>query len=264
MDNHIRQLLEAGGNANSTGPSGNALAVAASKGYKSTVQLLLKLGANVNAQEVWKKERNGTTILTRTALHSAIEERYEDIAHVLLDHGAAVNTKCMVDVTMYDLSSVFKPILINTPLQAAVRWQNTFLVRTLLDRGSDVTVAGAYLGDALFIACFLVDVHMARLLLEEGADPNAPQANLPNTLTMAIKKKHEPLQRLLVEYGAEVALVELDHIRTDCRYYDHMGEDEIEGYFAQIKARLAQVERRPKRSIAISDSVEERKNQRRN
>ena len=252
LDNHVRQLLEAGGNANSTGPSGNALAVAAFKGYKSIVQLLLKLGANVNAQEVWKKERNGTTILTRTALHSAIEERYVDIAHVLLDHGAAVNTKCMVDVITVYTS-------FNTPLQAAVHWQNTSLVQTLLDRGSDVTVAGGFWGDALFIACSVVEsVQMARLLLEEGADPNAPQIRFPNALTTAIAEKNESIQRLLVEYGADVALVDLSRIRRWWKS-DHKSEDEIEDYFAQTKARLAQVERRPKRSIAMSESVEERK-----
>ena len=252
LDYHVSRLLEAGENANSTGPIGNALAVAASKGHKSTVQLLLKLGADVNAQEVWEKERNGTTILTRTALHSAIEGEHEDIVHVLLDHGAVVNTKRI----NFDFSGVFYSAATNTPLQAAVLWRNTSLVQTLLDRGSDVTVAGGRWGDALFIACVVVEsVQMARLLLEEGADPNAPQANLPNTLTMAIAKKDEPLQRLLVEYGADVALVDFDRIRRWWKS-DHKSEDEIEDYFAQTKARLAQVERRPKRSIAMSDSAE--------
>ena len=252
LDYHVSRLVEGGESANSTGPSGTALAVAASKGYKSIVQLLLKLGANVNAQEVWKKERNGTTILTRTALHSAIEGEHEDIVHVLLDHGAVVNTKRI----NFDFSGVFYSAATNTPLQAAVLWRNTSLVQTLLDRGSDVTVAGGRWGDALFIACVVVEsVQMARLLLEEGADPNAPQANLPNTLTMAIAKKDEPLQRLLVEYGADVALVDFDRIRRWWKS-DHKSEDEIEDYFAQTKARLAQVERRPKRSIAMSDSAE--------
>ena len=253
LDYHVSRLVEGGESANSTGPSGTALAVAASKGYKSIVQLLLKLGANVNAQEVWKKERNGTTILTRTALHSAIEERFEDITHVLLDHGAAVNTKRI----MYDFSDVSASITTNTPLQAAVYWQNTFLVQTLLDRGSDVTVAGCFWGDALFIACYFVqDVYLARLLLEKGADPNAPQKCSPNALTMAMEKKNEPLQRLLVEYGADVALVDFDHIRHWLKTIDHKSENKIEDNIAQTKAMLAQVERRPKRSIAMSDSVE--------
>ena len=93
LDYHVRQLLEGGESANSTGPSGTALALAAWHGHKSTVQLLLKMGADLNAQEVIRKSRYGFGQLTNTALHSAIEEGHEDIVDVLLDHDAAVNTK---------------------------------------------------------------------------------------------------------------------------------------------------------------------------
>ena len=250
MDYHVSRLLEAGESANSAGPSGNALAVAASKGHKSTVQLLLKLGADVNAQEVWKKERNGTTLLTKTALHFAIEDDQEDIAHLLLDHGAAVNTKLMVDGFSGDVWT-------NTPLQVALFRGNTSLVQALLDRASDVTVAGGGLDNVLYMACcFVQDVYLISQLLEKGADPNCRQLDGGRALTIAISSKNEPLQQLLFEYGADVALVDFDYIRWYLRRYDHMGENEIEDSIAQTKSRLAQFERRPKRSIARSDSGE--------
>ncbi len=258
LDYHVSQLLEAGESADSLGPEGTALAVAASKGHKSTVQLLLKLGADMNAQEVWKKERNITTILTKTALHSAIERGHEDIVHFLLDHGAAVNTKLIADgYSAY--------VMGNTPLQDALLRNNTSLSRNLLARGADVTAARGHYGDALGIACGFLggNVFLARLLLEKGADPNASQGWKSNPLTKAIEEKNETLQRLLVEYGADVALVDFDHIRRAWKRRDKMSEKEIEDYFAQTIARLAQVERRPKPSIAMSDSVEERKKQRR-
>ena len=174
LDYHVSQLLEAGENANSMGPRGTALVVAASYGHKSTVQLLLEKGANVNAQEVWEKKRVGTSILTRTALHSAIEAKYEDIVHVLLDHGAAVNSKRII------LDGFSGSIMTNTPLQAAVFWGSASLVRNLLDRGADVTAPGGYQGDALDIACnHAEDVYLARLLLEKGADPHCPQWHGP-------------------------------------------------------------------------------------
>ena len=250
LDYHVSQLLEAGESANSTGPRGTALAVAASNGHKSTVQLLLKLGADVNVQEVWKKEWDGSTILTRTALQSAIEGKHEDIVHFLLDHGAAVNTKLMVDGFSADVGT-------NTPLQAAIIGGNTSLVQALLDRASDITVAGGLAGDALYIACFFMrDAYLISQLLEKGADPNCRQLDGGRPLTVAIEYKNEPIQQLLVEYGADVALVDFDYIRSDLRKYDHMGENEIEDPIAQTKARLAQFERLPKRSIARSDGGE--------
>ena len=252
MDYHVSRLLAAGESANSTGPSGTALAVAASKGHKSTVQLLLKLGADMNAQEVWKNERNRTKVLTKTALHSAIEGEYEDIVHFLLDHGAAVNTV----LNLYGFGSTRA----NTPLQAAIYFGEDYLIRNLLDRGADVTAVGGYFGDALAIVCDGRggNVYLARLLLEKGADPNASQGRRRSRpLTTAINMVNQPLQRLLVEYGADMALVDFDYIRRWWKKRNpRMSENEIEDIIAQTKAMLAQVERRPKPSIAMSDSAE--------
>ncbi len=255
LDYHVGQLLEAGESANSMGPRGTALVVAASYGHKSTVQLLLEKGANVNAQ-VWEKRRDGTSVLTGTALHSAIEEIHEDIVHILLDHGAAVNTKRIIE------GGVSGSIRTNTPLQAAVSRRSTSQVQNLLDRGADVTVAGGYLGDALDIACnYVEDVCLARLLLEKGADPHCSQWHGPNALTVAIERNNGPLQRLLIEYGADVALVDFDHISYWLQKYPHKGASEIEHYLAQTKAMLAQVGRRPKRSITMPGSVEQKRDQ---
>ena len=199
LDYHVSQLLEAGESANSTGPSGTALIAAASHGHRSTVQLLLKMGADVNAQ-------HASWLFIQTALYSAIEGRHEDIAHVLLDHGAAVNTKRFVDgFTGFAMN--------NTPLQEAISWEGTSLVQTLLARGADVNATGGHYGGALNTACNWAKVlYLARLLLEKGADPNAPQWD-GNPLTSAILRENEPMQQLLVEYGADMALLDVDWIR---------------------------------------------------
>ena len=247
LDSLVSRLLEAGESADSVGPSGTALAVAAKQRHKSTVQLLIKMGANINGQKVWKKVADRTTILSMTPLHSAVVEGHEDIALFLLHHGAAVNTKLCDYGRCYHRKT-------NTPLQAAVSRRSTSLVRILLDRGADVTVAGGWLGDALHIACRAVgDAYLARLLLENGADPCSPHG--PGMLNDAIRVKNEPLQQVLVEYGANVALVDFDYIRS---FMDHLkiDESEVEDYIVQTKARLAQIEKRPKPSIATPDTVE--------
>ena len=249
LDSFVSQLLEAGESANSVGPSGTALAMAALYGHKRTVQLLIKMGANVNGQEVWKKTEDGTTILSRTALHAAIEKSHEDIIHVLLDHGAAVNTRLAVDGY-----AGFEET--NTPLQGAVLRGSFYLVRNLLDRGADATVAGGYMGDALDIACGTrEDVDLARLLLEKIADLISPQ-RLADILQSQITWNNESLQKLLVEYGADVALVDFDWIRS--HRVEHYGESESEAkdYIVRTKAILAQIEKRSKRSVTTPDSVE--------
>ena len=245
LDSLVSQLLEAGESAKSVGPSGTALAIAARYGHKCTVQLLVKMGANVDGQKVLEKGTRGTTTLSKTALHSAIEERQEDIADFLLEHGAAVNTNleshCDSD---YGEST--------TPLQAAVLRGSASLVRKLLDRGADGTVARGWMGNALTIACGGVrDAYLARLLLEKGADPSSLQDR--RLLERAILEGNVPLQQLLVEYGAKVSRVCYDHIRY---MHDHdRDESQIEDYIVRTKAMLAQVERRPKPLIATPDSM---------
>ena len=237
LDHHVSQLLEGGESADSMGPSGTALKVAASKGHKPIVQLLLKMGADVNAQEVRFEEYG--TYASKTALHAAIEEGHEDTALVLLDHGAAVNT-------WLKKNSIVNLTRANTPLEVAVLRRNTPLVKILLDRGADM-------GDALRIVCIHVgDVSLARLLLEKGADPWSPQNQ--GLLDQAIMKKNEPLQQLLVEYGANVAGVDYGFVRFAIEDPD-MDEKDIEDYIVRTKAMLAQVEKRPKPSIAMPDRV---------
>ena len=247
LDYHVSRLLEEGESANSTGPRGTALAIAASRGHKSTVQLLVNMGAAVNAQKILREFANETALLSYPALHSAIARKHEDIVHLLLDHGAAVNTNLLAGGSS---ALIMRP----TPLHAALDTKNTSLVRNLLDRGADFTVEGAYSGNALQIACAETqDVPVARLLLEKGADPNASRVDKPNALTLAIERKNEPLQQLLIEYGADVALVDFVYIR-DHYWKVRVDEDKMEDYIAQTKVRLAQFESLPKRSIAMSDN----------
>ena len=254
LDSLVSQLLEAGESADSVGPYGTALAMAAMQGHMCTVQLLIKMGANVNGQEVWEGLEDGTTVFSMTPLQAAIAEGHEDIALFLLHHGAAVNTK------LYE-GRCPKYTDTNTPLQAAVLSGRTSLILTLLDRGADLTVEGGWMGNGLRIACLHnEDAYLARLLLEKGADPCGPQGTI--ILNEAILKKDEPLQQVLVEYGADVALVDFDYIASHIDfYYNEISESEVEDYIARTKARLAQVERRPKPSVATPDGVEQHEGQ---
>ena len=254
LDYHVNQLLEEGESASSTGPSGTALAIAASRGHKSIVQLLINMGADVNGQTILREFAKETALLSYPALHFAIERKHEDIVHLLLDHGAAVNTNLLAGGSSAD---IMRP----TPLHAALDTKNTSLVRNLLDRGADFTVEGAYSGNALQIACAETqDVTVARLLLEKGADPNASRVDKPNALTLAIERKNEPLQQLLIEYGADVALVDFVYVRKWSRFFSSEREDnEIEDYINQTKVRLAHFESLPKRSVVMSDSGEQQK-----
>ena len=125
-DMEITELLvKYGVNINSRidgGWSGNTpLHWAAMHGHENIVQLLLALGADVNAKNVgW-----GTEATDRTPLHWAAKEGHERIAKLLLNHGA--------DIKVQDYRG-------RTPLHAAsYGWKRWQIAPLLIRRGALVT-----------------------------------------------------------------------------------------------------------------------------
>jgi len=97
------------------------LRYAAMNGHERAVELLLKLGANVNTQD---------DVAGWTALHSAASEGYAETVKILLEHDAEVN---VVTVDEHHW----------TPTQLAAIQGHVLAVKLLLEHGADISVLDA-------------------------------------------------------------------------------------------------------------------------
>ncbi len=127
MTDRVRALLEADptlARAKETGAfyETTALHKAAYYGHKDVVELLLRYGAVVNAEDSDKA----------TPLHQAVYAGHGNIVEVLLAHGANVNAPAWGEVGDFHEFD-------DTPLHLAARRGHTDVAALLLEHGADVT-----------------------------------------------------------------------------------------------------------------------------
>ena len=173
-------LLRKGADVNAQrGIYGNALQAASSRGHEMVVQLLLEKGADINAQ-------GGEY---GNALQAASSRGHEAVVHLLLEKGADVNAQG----GWY-----------GNALQAASSEGHEAVVQLLLEKGADVNAQGGWYGNALQAASSRGHEAVVQLLLEKGADVNAQGGPYGNALQAASSRGHEAVVQLLLEKGADV------------------------------------------------------------
>ena len=187
---------------------GNFLTVAALGGHKSIVELLVRSGVDVNAQEKEAKYTNALQAACsgdkvkivqmlidrgvhlnapagyRTPLQEAFFEDIEQIVRLLIDHGADVNAQGED----------------GTALHEARKRSHVQIVRLLLDRGADVNARGEE-GTALHEACYEGNEQIVGLLIDRGADVDAP-GEIGTALEIASRLGHEQIVQILLDSGA--------------------------------------------------------------
>ncbi|KAF7982264.1 hypothetical protein HWV62_29505 [Athelia sp. TMB] len=129
---------------------------------------------------------------TRPLLISC-EEGHFEIARVLLDSGANVNSKG----GRYGMT-----------LQAACVGGHLELAKLLVERGADVNFEGGKHGTALRAACAGLHFSTVALLLDSGANINVEVRAYGTVLREACVRGHLELAKLLLEKGADVNVVE--------------------------------------------------------
>lgn len=168
-----------------------ALMAAGANGCVSVAQILLESGANPNA----------TT--AQPALVEAVEHKSEQMARLLLDHGADANS--------YGLAGP-------SPLGAAAFDGDDAMVALLLTRGAKVNQADSSGKTAIY---HLLEANhsdsvnqgtvltIARDLLKAGANPNlSPTKGGVTPLMLATQKDTGSVFRLLLENGADPKAVD--------------------------------------------------------
>ena len=125
-----------------------------------------------------------------TPLHIAAREGREDIARILLEHGA-------------DLASQRKDGW--TPLHVASQWGYEEVTSLLLEHGADSTALTNDGSTPLHLVAREGHEDVARVLLEQGADATA-QTNYGTTpLHLAVRGGRKDVARVLLEHGADMA-----------------------------------------------------------
>ncbi|MCJ1269568.1 hypothetical protein MMC22_009460 [Lobaria immixta] len=180
-------LLKKGANINAPrGHYGNALQAASRAGHLEIVRLLLESGANVNAAGGYYG----------TSLQAASRAGHLEIVSLLLEQGAKANAA----------GGYY-----GTALQAASRAGHLEIVSLLLEHGAKANAAGGYYGTALPAASENGHKEIASLLLENGAYVNSqiePSKNdmeasmAVDALQAASRAGHLEIVRLLLEHGA--------------------------------------------------------------
>ena len=147
----VKWLLNKGASVeNLNGGGGGALQLASFQCSRPLVRILLRAGANVNAQGGGGSYHN--------ALQAAVFRENLDIARLLLESGADVNTQC----GQY-----------GTALQIACYRGSAEMVQMLLDFDADVNAQCGMYGNALNAAIFSRSIGIVKLLVAAYANVNA-------------------------------------------------------------------------------------------
>ncbi|KAJ7021961.1 hypothetical protein C8F04DRAFT_1049377 [Mycena alexandri] len=189
--NTFEQLLtcDAGVGTVQGGIDVGPLQLASGQGHEGIVGLLLKHGANVNAQGA----------LYGSALQAASHSGHGAVVKLLLEYGADVN----VQGGLYGRA-----------LQEASAQGHEQIVRLLLKHGADINAQGGRYSSALQVASDQGHEQIVRLLLEHGADVNARGAWCGSALQAAIRNGHQTIAKLLVEHGADADAADGWHTST--------------------------------------------------
>lgn len=162
--------------------SGRELLEAARSDQQTTVETLLKQGADVNT-----RDQDGTTALTWAAYRGNLP-----LAELLLDRGANPNLSSEIGLT---------------PLALAIQNGAVAVASLLLNKGADPNLARENGETPLMTAVRLGQVDTTRLLLDHGAKANVQEKKFHQTPLMWAAG-NPALVRMLLAKGADV------HART--------------------------------------------------
>ena len=176
----VQMLVDLGADVNAQGGEyGNALCAASAAGHEKIVQILVDAGANVNAQG----GSNGN------ALCAASATGHEKIVQILVDAGADVHTQGGSN---------------GNALHAASAGGHEKVVKILADAGADVHTQGGEYGNALCAASATGHEKIVQILVDAGANVNAQAGSNGNALHAASAGGHEKVVQMLVDLGADV------------------------------------------------------------
>ncbi|KAJ6568705.1 ankyrin repeat-containing domain protein [Mycena capillaripes] len=183
---------------------GAALYYASWTGNAEFVQLLVKLGADMNSHY----GEYGSV------LEAAVGAGHESVSRLLIEHGATQDGMLQIikggghGVTFQllhhgaDVNAGGREY--DSALQAATGKGHEAIVHLLLQHGANVNANAGKYGSVLQLASSQGHEVIAGLLLKHGADVNAGGVDYGSALQAATEKGHEAIVDLLLQHGANV------------------------------------------------------------
>jgi ankyrin repeat protein len=220
----VEWLLDNGVDPNASDDKSTALTLAAADGRKSTVEILVNRGANINSQNHWGGDLDGFT-----ALMLAIHRDNPELVQFLFEKRANVNVRGANGKTALivaasssgaDVSRTINILLDRgadvdaqdergcTALMEAASYylmDRTDAVRVLLERNASVSKRDRDGMTALHHAARLgPNAQIAVLLMDKGADVNVKDLRNRTPLMYASQSLKGEVVRLLLQRGASV------------------------------------------------------------
>ena len=188
------------------------------------------------AQQILSQQKLAVNTITnqqgKKPLYIALENKNEEIATILVNHGADVNqsqylfTLLTIAIRKKD-KEAFNILLklgadLNkqdemgyTPLTTAVEIKDNFFINTLLAKGADINRIMASGDTPLTFFIKENNKEAVKKLLELGADTNKTDNDGASPLNIATASEDNDMIRLLEEHGATATLSLIDVVRED-------------------------------------------------
>ncbi|RFU79579.1 ankyrin repeat [Trichoderma arundinaceum] len=166
---------------------GTVLHFAAHIGHVNSTELLLDLGANVNATSIGRHRP--------TPLHIAARRGNVDVVDLLLRRKAKIEAVTSEGAT---------------PLEIAAGAGQAAVVELLLKGGANVGARNGVMETPLHLAAWGGDVETARLLINRGARIHVADSYGRTPLSHAAAHGHEGLANLLLKHGARIEVPDMD------------------------------------------------------
>ena len=190
------------------------LCIASRDGVIEDVEILLMLGADVNA-----KNHDQMTPDQETPLHLAARYGHSEIAKLLVQNGADVDAKNNNQ---------------KTPLHLAAENGPSEIAELLLQSGADVNAKNKYQDTPLHLAASNGNFEIVKLLLQNGANVNAKNKWQDTPLHWAAVQGYPEVVEFLFKHGAR------NHLNKWNQTPLQMAENYKRGEFTKVTALLKQ------------------------
>lgn len=214
----VQFLLDTGAKCNVTSKHKDLtpLYLAVTSGHTPIVQCLLEHGANCNQGD------SGLPLL----FSIAIQKKFYDIAELLLDCGADVNTLAPYTNSV-TVPPEFGSIIGIAPLHIAAKNNDTTTVEWLLNQGANIDITDDSQITPLHNAIRYGHREVVEILCNKGANIECCDKWQRTPLFDAVKFKRTAITHFLLARGADVNVTDSDEGNTPLHYAVRYGETDI-------------------------------------